>query len=319
MSGDARQSIITTESSGQQGELPGIIRWTSSKSCHYDSGDRLEGPATRKRWETRHSRAPRPRCTPAVSPQTWAIAGPRFEGQPASAPVLRRRRPASRGSCIRHAATASVEAIRDCCRIPPARRKRKTDRRHTAAAVFSRRMSIVSSLLERSERRDGIKRTFSTSTQSGRRTTSTGPGSGTARASIPGGSRMAGSADGDAARAADRGAATYRTGDIMFRIASPSPSLPANVGVDTVLYPLYGRVDEPGQRLPQVYRLIGLWRDRVAELIAHGWDPAPDADPAASDRRVRQLRNCSPPFVAPTRPAPAGSARSAPAGGFARP
>jgi hypothetical protein len=130
---------------------------------------------------------------------------------------------------------------------------------------------------------------------------------------------MAGSADGDAAGEADGGAATYRTGDIMFRIARPRPSLPANVGIDAVLHPLYGRVDEPGRRLPQVYRLIGLWRDRVAELIAHGWDPAPGADPAASDRRVRQLRNCSPPFVAATRPAPAGSARSAPPAGLARP
>jgi hypothetical protein len=69
---------------------------------------------------------------------------------------------------------------------------------------------------------------------------------------------MAGSADGDAAGEADGGAATYRTGDIMFRIARPRPSLPANVSIDAVLHPLYGRVDEPGQRLPQVYRLIGV-------------------------------------------------------------
>ena len=47
-------------------------------------------------------------------------------------------------------------------------RKRKTEDRHTAAAVFSRRMSIVSSLLERSERRDGIKRVFNTSTSDDR-------------------------------------------------------------------------------------------------------------------------------------------------------
>jgi hypothetical protein len=69
---------------------------------------------------------------------------------------------------------------------------------------------------------------------------------------------MAEIADGDAVGAVDGGAATCRTGDITFRIARPRPSLPANVGVDAVLYPLYGRVDEPERRLPQVYRLIGL-------------------------------------------------------------
>jgi hypothetical protein len=109
---------------------------------------------------------------------------------------------------------------------------------------------------------------------------------------------VAGRADGDAAGEADGDGATSRAGDIIFRIARPRPSLPTNVGIDAVLFPLYGRVAEPGRRLPQIYRLIGLWRRRVAELIAVGWDPAPGAAPAAVDRRVSQLRNCTPPFVA---------------------
>jgi hypothetical protein len=68
-----------------------------------------------------------------------AIAGPRVEGQSATAPPLCRRHPARRGVCTQHAATASVEAIRDCCRIPPSRRKGKPiadiRRRLSSAAV----------------------------------------------------------------------------------------------------------------------------------------------------------------------------------------
>ena len=60
------------------------------------------------------------------------------------------------------------------------------------------------------------------------------------------------------------------------------------------------------RRLPQVYRLIGLWRNRVVELVDHGWDPAPDSDPDGTARRISQLRNCSPPFVAAHPPSSCG-------------
>ena len=100
--------------------------------------------------------------------------------------------------------------------------------------------------------------------------------------------------------------------DIAFRIARPRPSLIANVGIDSVLYPLYGRVDDPERRHPQAYRLIGLWRDRITELVRNGWDPAPGPDrpgrpggcPGSATAARRSSRS--------TRPAPAGSARSAP-------
>jgi hypothetical protein len=117
---------------------------------------------------------------------------------------------------------------------------------------------------------------------------------------------MAGLADGDAAGGPDDTGGGRETEDIAFRIARPQPSLITRVGIDTVLYPLYGRVAEPGQRHPQAHRLIGLWRDRVAELVRRGWDPAPGADPDAAARRVRQLRNCSPPFVAAHPPSSCG-------------
>src|SRR5262245_56153838 len=94
--------------------------------------------------------------------------------------------------------------------------------------------------------------------------------------------------------------------DIVFRIARPRPSLLTNVGVDAVLYPLFGRVADPGRRLPQAHRLIGLWRDRVAELARHGWDPAPSSDPAATARRFSRIRNCSPPLVAAHPPSSCG-------------
>jgi hypothetical protein len=86
--------------------------------------------------------------------------------------------------------------------------------------------------------------------------------------------------------------------DINFNIARPRYSLLANAGIDAVMYPLFGRVDKPQARHPQVYRLIQLWRTRVAELAGAGWEPLADADPAGIERRISQLRNCSPPFVA---------------------
>jgi hypothetical protein len=109
---------------------------------------------------------------------------------------------------------------------------------------------------------------------------------------------MAGWADGNPAGGVDGTAGPAGTGDVIFKIARPRSSPLLNVGIDSVLYPLFGRVAQLEQRHAQVYRLIGLWRDRVAELVEHGWGPAADTDPAAAGRRVFQLRNCSPPFVA---------------------
>jgi hypothetical protein len=108
---------------------------------------------------------------------------------------------------------------------------------------------------------------------------------------------MAGRADQDPEGGAG-GDAGPPGGDIAFRIARPRPSLIAHVGIDAVLYPLFGRVGSLEQRLPQAHRLIELWRDRVTELVRHGWDPAPGIESAAADRRLSRLRNCSPPFVA---------------------
>ncbi len=88
-------------------------------------------------------------------------------------------------------------------------------------------------------------------------------------------------------------------GDIVFKIAQPRFSLLSNVGIDAVLYPLFGRVGNLQRRHPQVVHLIDLWRRRVAELVDAGWEPG--ADDRALDRRERrisQLRNCSPPFGA---------------------
>jgi hypothetical protein len=85
--------------------------------------------------------------------------------------------------------------------------------------------------------------------------------------------------------------------DVEFRIAGPRPSLVTDLGIDAVLVPLFGRATDPRQRLPQTHRLIREWRDRVAELLRHGWTPAPDSDPAGAARRLARLRNCSPPFV----------------------
>lgn len=83
-------------------------------------------------------------------------------------------------------------------------------------------------------------------------------------------------------------------GDVAFRLARPRPSLIADVGIDAVLYPLFGRVADRAARHPRAYQLVDLWRGRVAELVRHGWDPAP----GASSRRLRQIRSCSPPFLA---------------------
>jgi hypothetical protein len=88
-------------------------------------------------------------------------------------------------------------------------------------------------------------------------------------------------------------------GDIIFKVAGPRFSLLSNVGIDAVLYPLFGRVDRLDHRLPQVFRLIALWRQRVAELVDAGWQPGvAEGAPGRLERRIAQHRNCSPPFVA---------------------
>lgn len=93
------------------------------------------------------------------------------------------------------------------------------------------------------------------------------------------------------------GEGTAGFADIAFRIARPRPFLMAHVGIDSVLLPLFGRADQPARRQVDTHHLIDLWRLRVAELVAHGWDPAPTADSKKTARRIAQLRNCSPPFV----------------------
>ena len=117
---------------------------------------------------------------------------------------------------------------------------------------------------------------------------------------------MPGLVDRDEEGATDAIAAPPEAGDIAFRIARPRPSLIARVGVDAVLYPLFGRVRRPDRRVADAHRLIALWRDRVAELARHGWDPAPGRGSAATARRLRRLRNCSPPFVAAHPPSSCG-------------
>jgi hypothetical protein len=101
-------------------------------------------------------------------------------------------------------------------------------------------------------------------------------------------------------------AGPQEAGDIAFRLARPRPSLIARVGVDAVLYPLFGRAGDPGRRVPDAHRLIALWRDRVVELAGHGWDPAAGRGPAATARRLRQLRHCTPPFAAAHAPSSCG-------------
>ena len=101
-------------------------------------------------------------------------------------------------------------------------RKGKTEDRHTAAAVLGRRMSIVSSLLERSGRRDGTKRIFNTSTADGRDAAEWPPGSTAARyrrGGIDHGGRRGPESAGEAE---DSEAAGSRSGDIIFRIARPA-------------------------------------------------------------------------------------------------
>ena len=105
---------------------------------------------------------------------------------------------------------------------------------------------------------------------------------------------MAGLDDGGAIGGPGCGAGRREADDITFRIAVPRPCLITRVGSDAVLYPLYCRAAEPGRRHPQALRLIGLWRDRVAELARHGWDPAPSSDTAATARCFSRIRNCSP-------------------------
>lgn len=95
-------------------------------------------------------------------------------------------------------------------------------------------------------------------------------------------------------------------GDICFKIARPRFSLLSNVGIDTVLYPLFGRVDGLQRRHPQVYRLIGLWRRRVAELVDAGWQLADDGVSCRAEGRLSRFRNCSPPFVAARPPSSCG-------------
>ena len=73
-----------------------------------------------------------------------------------------------------------------------------------------------------------------------------------------------------------------------------------------MLLPLFGRVTDPGRRVADAHRVIALWRDRVAELAGLGWDPAAGRGPAATARRLRQLRNCTPPFAAALAPSSCG-------------
>ena len=117
---------------------------------------------------------------------------------------------------------------------------------------------------------------------------------------------VAGSVDGGAAGGMGEIGGRPEAGDITFGMGRPRPSLAADVGIDAVLFPLFGRVADPAQRHPQALRLVGLWRDRVAELVRNDWDPSPGGGPAATARRVRQLRNCSPPFLAAHPPSSCG-------------